>query len=308
MVPDGRLKRAWVHVAAAGLIACTLSSSCALAANQQRTEDNQAHSTDGAHGVQADEPGSKQNPVVVTFTESPKSEQEAADVAAAAKGQLVVSQRLLEVTAVLAIAAALQWFLMLIQTRHFGKAAAAALKSAEVAERALVGVERPILLVGVERSVIVVEQVGENLETREVTLAVKNIGRQPAVNDRCVSEIVTRRKPFEVPKPGVTPFTSNFCVGLDLGQLIAREQPEKFECRLTLDGKVDPRDAINRFSIALYLFGVIEYSDAIGTEREHGFTFAYVPQGPPEGHWRRFIEPGYNFDRLKPQKKTGYQS
>jgi hypothetical protein len=176
--------------ARSGLIIASLA--CAFASHALPAgQNNQPQATNGPQSTQTDQRGSKASPVIVTLTRAPKSEQEAADIAQAAREQTANNNRLIWLTLVLACVAALQWLAMLFQTRHVAKSVGAAQRSAKAAEDA-VGKSDAILTHAQEtsrrelRAYIAVAPMGvAQLIGREQAIGqvqLYNVGKLPARN------------------------------------------------------------------------------------------------------------------------------
>jgi len=303
MVANGRSARRWGAYAALG-IAVTLCGVSSLAAT--RADGQEPHSESGAQQANAEQRGTQAVPFVVRQVESQESEQRAADVAKAAESEAQDSRNLLHATYALALAAFLQWVILVVQTRHIGR-------SARVAERALTELERPYVFVKFGRPGLVVRQISRNtddggIETKphslysgEIEIHFSNYGRSPA--------ILTELLDVYDPTSGKTampyalspetqrgrPLPGGTAIAPGKKYTLRKNPSEAFKQELGGASLVD-----NRF----FCLGILRYQDIFGSEYALGYCGYF--------DWERaaFVLEGdsaYNFTKtIKPPKSGGF--
>ncbi len=206
--------------------------------------------------------------------------------------------------AVVGVVTVFLWLLARQQTRLLGASvelardsANAARKSAEVAERALVGVQRPLLRLSIGDLETAPYKSDPHLTRFAATIRVENFGREPAFVIDCAVQLLPETPRAGPPLPGVRPFDPVWSMeGLDDGAVIAPGTSAAFEIERLMDAREGHRlEAFNFIHGVLFLYGLLTYEDPIGTRRQVGFTFGFDPR---EAAFVRCSLDGCNFDRI----------
>lgn len=183
------------------------------------------------------------------------------------------------------------------------QAAEAARRSAEIAERTLIGVQRPFLVVSVGKLAIEPPTSSIHFEDFSTLVTIRNIGREAAIIVDCAAQLEPRPHPYEPPTPGRDEFNGVWSiVDVDDAALI----PPDSEMSFTVNRYMEPKRGevasnSDGHKAALYLFGLVVYDDPIGIRRELGFTQGWLSTAPEDGFQRCYAD-GRNYDRvIEPQ-------
>jgi hypothetical protein len=254
-------------VARAGLI----FAACVCCAFSAAPSDQSPHANPakGAQRAQADERGSKEQPAFVTLTQTPESKKEAADIAKAGQDEAKTQWYLLYLTGALALAAFLQWIILVVQTRHISR-------SVRVAERALTELERPFLALEIVDPAI--EEITEGEKpSRQVKLSrldfrFRNVGRTPAFIHERMDQIALMD---ELLPAALDPNAGNgmelpYGVVIPAGEKSVVYQSQQFPADVLLDAIF--KSGANKHFV---FHGYVRFSDIFSNNHVTGFCTVY---------------------------------
>lgn len=256
-------------------------------------------------------PVSTLRPIVVRVVREPPDAAERAQAQRAQAAQQDNNRWMLVLTGALAVFAALQVVvtaLTLQGLRHSRRsadaahvAAAAAKLQAEIAERALIGVQRPFLRVMVEGLEVRPPQPNMPYEEFVATVVLENRGREPAILVDGAAQFRPCIGGIDPPTPGADDFQRIWSiVEVQAGDVVEPNQKYTFEVSRLMDAeKGETLDNFYGLRGALFLYGIVVYDDLIGMRRELGFTFGWLrdDDGGQGSFFRCGLE-GRNYDRL----------
>jgi hypothetical protein len=178
--------------------------------------------------------------------------------------------------------------------------AEAALKSADMAERALIGVQRPILKVTCSPLQISPPAKHIDFEEYRTDVTITNIGKEPAIVVASAIQFVPRLQDAPLPQPGVRPFDPVWSsTDLDDETLVAPGDSVSFAVTRFMDPeKGEHIQNFQGLKGCLFIYGIVVYDDLMGFRREHGFSYGWAV--PDQAFFRCSFE-GFNYDRLVPQ-------
>ncbi len=176
-------------------------------------------------------------------------------------------------------------------------AADAAKKSAETAERALIGVQRPLFKVVLGRLEIEPPTKASEFENYRVQLVLTNVGREPAITVASAVQFVPCLSPMNPPKPGARRFDPVWAMtDMDVGIVVMPEQEITFQVERLMDAaEGETLENFQHIRGRLFIYGIIVYDDLVGIRRQMAFTYGWDVD---EGVFFRCGLDGHNFDRM----------
>jgi hypothetical protein len=185
----------------------------------------------------------------------------------------------------------------------------AALKQAEISERTLFGLERPLLHLNIiEWGPPLPLQPSTAVYRPYVELRITNFGRLSAILSELVVEFCAvereRSQELPIPLPGSIDWSPTQDFPLDEPSVLAVGESINVRCNGYIDvtpGKLEPMWGIATRRIVL--IGTLHYADAVGIQREKGFAYHFSPLGGLKGEvghgeWATVPRDGYQFDRV----------
>jgi hypothetical protein len=186
------------------------------------------------------------------------------------------------------------------QMRDARKSIAAAVKSADVAERALIELERPYLVVEVTRPGIAIGVTGYSLDTEGTEWAAINYGRTPAL-------LIDSFPHWPIEAGAAMPYAINPITqrgkAFPAGCVAGADRPYHETVEPIADAdlpKLFSAD-VDGVDYRLFFTGYVRYGDFFGGVYLSGFCFVFEPAG------ERFVRIGgdaYNYNRTEKEPGT----
>jgi len=183
-------------------------------------------------------------------------------------------------------------------------AAKAAQRSAEIANKALHGTYRPIIILNVIVESPALPKLDEPNPAFPFRLLVllENVGSMPATLESCLVDVRPlvrdRKNPFEFPTPARSEFET-----LTTNEVLERREALKVGQKrgLAYDSFSDAGHEVltDFYGVGLrclICLGLLSYRDPFGIRRELGFTYHYDMTGDDE-RWEPFEGDEFSFDR-----------
>jgi hypothetical protein len=177
------------------------------------------------------------------------------------------------------------------------QSAEAAQKNAQTAERALIGVQRPILRLALSKLEIDPPQKNIPFENYATKLTITNIGKEPATIAASAAQFVPCFRPVDPPQPGIRPFDAVWGpTDLNDGTFLLAGDSTTFAIERFMDK--NKGEALENFQATrgrVFVYGLIIYDDLMGFRREHGFCYGW--DETEQAFLKCWLE-GVNFDRI----------